>query len=133
MTIDNTVETRNSRVVTTDNTIVTTDRGINTTTTRATNTHKSHYKKCNQKNTLQGKCRLSCVVNAPLECSDISDNEDNPNDQDSPTPDLTKKLDFPSQNLNTMPENLGGNDFQEKVIRQASCLVHNAIIVDVET
>ena len=94
--------------------------------------HKSHYNKHNKRTHSKVNGIELCSECSP-ECSDISDYEDNLNDQDPPYTRFTKKLDFPSQNLNTMPEDLEGNDFWEKDIRQASSPLHNAIRMDVET
>ena len=40
-------------------------------------------------------------------------------------PQIHQKTRFPPQNLNTVPEDLRENDFQEKDIRQTTSLVHN--------
>ena len=49
---------------------------------------------------------------------------------------IHQKTSFHSHNLNTVPENLGGNDFQEKDIKQPTSLVHNtdnSVDIDAKT
>ena len=131
VTINNTVEIWNSIVVTTDITIVTTNRGINTTGTRTTNTIKAITTNTTKEH-MPRYMRLSHVVIAALSAEIFLTMR---------TTQMIKiilhqnyqKTRFPFQNLNTMPEDLGGNGFQEKDIRQSSSPVHNAIRMDVET
>ena len=76
--------------------------------------------------------RLSHVVNAPLSAQIFLTMRITYWTRSSYTR-FTKKLDFTSQNLNAVPEDLGGNSFKEKDTRQPTSLVHNARKMDVET